>query len=155
MKGDIELPEDVLSEIQSKLSPLEVEGLRTVDKVWNEVAPQAQIKSINEGRLPLRKALEGMSAEQAVDWLTAHPNCNKLEYADFTGFIDFDNDCLQKLTDNCPNLKHLFIPNCEISGDALKHLTHVPGLQSLDVSWCLRVQTERIPPGLKLVIKGP
>ena len=115
MKGDVEFFEETLGKILSKLSLREAEGLRTVEKKWNKMVPPAQIKSINQGRLALRQALVGMSAAQAVDWLIANPHCKSLKYADFTGLGDFDNTCLQKLTDNCPNLKHLLIPTWHMS----------------------------------------
>jgi hypothetical protein len=99
----------------------------------NEIDVRSTIISINTNQLKMNEVLKGLTAEEAVDWISQNPAADQLEYADFSGFKDFDNKCLKQLTAACPNLKHLSLSSSDIEGDALKYLERIPGLLTLSL----------------------
>ncbi len=77
-----DLHEDIIiHEILPHLLPDEIQKL---SKELNLKALTARIKSINEMRLPIKTALPGMSAQEAVDWLIKNQSKkNLLKHADW------------------------------------------------------------------------
>lgn len=139
------LHKDVSSLILRELPCQNLAHFRTVTTLWNEPSYKAQIEAINTQSLSLKEVLgKNFTAAQAVDWLTKHPHRSLLTFADFTEFYGFDNACFERLTKNCPNLRHLSIPHSSIIGDALKHLEHVKGLLSLNIECCLELEADAL-----------
>jgi len=138
------MPPKIPELICTYLWPVETKAVRLASTLWNSVVPRAQIRAINEGKLSLKTVFPGMSAHAIVGWLAANEARKFLEFADFDQLQGFDNDCLNKLTQNCPNLKQLTINNSEISGDALKYLQRTPDLQSLDIYGCWRLEGDAL-----------
>jgi len=139
-----DLSMEVLFKVLFPLSPKQLGSISTVSRSWAGAASCLQINTINEKRLNLKEHFPGFSAHKMVEWLIKNPNHEYLEYADFTGFEDFDNNCLEQITLKCPNLKHLFIENAKIKGDALKHLSPLTSLQSLDISECWQLESDAL-----------
>lgn len=135
---------DLSPTILSYFNPKELGQISIVSKSWATAASKGQIQGINERKLKLQELLEGFTAKAAVDWLTNNPHCASLQFADFTGFNDFDNECLEKLTKNCPNLKHLFLKHTNIQGDGLRHLINIPGLLSLEIGACQELEIDAL-----------
>ena len=139
------LRQDVSSPILRELPCHNLARFRTVTTLWNEPCYKAQIEAINTRSLSVKEVLgKNFTAAQAVDLFIKHPHRSLLTFADFTGFNDFDNACLERLTKNCPNLRHLSIPYSRISGDALKHLEHVKGLLTLNIKSCYRLESDAL-----------
>ncbi|CRX37918.1 hypothetical protein [Estrella lausannensis] len=136
---------DVHFQILRELSCQNLAHLRAVTTHWNNPCLKAQIELINSQSLPLRVVMgENCTASQAIDWLMSHPHSSLLRHADFTGFYDFDNACLKRVTTNFPHLYHLGISHTAVSVDALKYLEHVPELQSLDMDNCCNLRPDSL-----------
>lgn len=139
------LPKETRALIFQDLTFQEVTGNLTVTSLWKQPSVQAQIALINSQSLPLKKILcANCTATQAVTWLINHPCRSDLHCADFTGFMDFDNNCLEVLTKNCPQIQHLLIPESQIKGDALQCLKYVPDLKTLNIAFSQQLEGEAL-----------
>ncbi len=160
------LPKDVLEKlILGRTSPNQVEAARLVNRQFKNAATHlAKILSINNGCLNLKEAIPPTitNADQAIQWLEKNTACQHLTYADFKGFADFNEKHLEKLTQICPNLSHLFIKSNKIVKieklppllrvlqlDACRQLTELTELPaSLTVLECCCCDTLRKLPNL-------
>jgi len=137
------LPPEVLFMIHSQLDVRELGQISTVSKAW-EAASDTKIRMINAKKLRFRDIFKTQTAKEVVAWLVKNPSKTKLEHADFSNFKDFDNECLEILTKNCPNIKHLNLAKTNINGDALKALENVKGLQSLNIWFCKQLAPDSL-----------
>ncbi|CRX39175.1 F-box protein [Estrella lausannensis] len=140
------LPTDIVVLIFERIPFPDLALLRCVTTLWNETAAKAQINAINTQSRMLGRAKpsHNRKAAQAVDWLSNHPHRSDLRYANFTGFPDFDNDCLERVTKNCPHLLELVIASQKIQGDALKNLAHIPYLQKLSITSFFSIEKDAL-----------
>ena len=124
------LHDSLIDIFSNHLSP----QFKFVAKSWEQAYSQILIPTVNKQQLNLKMIFgPDLTATNVIDKLIAQPFSQTLEYADFSGYSDFNNECLDKLTKKFPNLKHLLIPKSKIEADALKHLSNTVQLQSLDI----------------------
>lgn len=128
----------------------------SVRRIWINASSNDKIQLMNTHRISIFEIFRDKTAAKSIELLTELPNCEQLNFADFSTFKDFDETCLTTLTKYCPRLETLTLKGCEI-GDAfacslassenvgfLKHLDlsvnkiTFAGAQSIAESKCLR-----------------
>ena len=109
-----------LSSIKSTLGKMQINC--EMDKLVKETVLQLVVLK----RLSLMDA-GCKTADEAINFVIQ----NDLSVANLRGFPDVTDDHLKRLSEQCPNLKHLLVASADV--------TEVPkfaALQSLDFSWC-------------------
>lgn len=138
------LPE-LREKIFSFLTPQDSEGvvnsnlidLSSVSKAWSESALMAKKTWINENNISL-KTFGYKKASEAVKMIINH----KLTSANLNRFRDFTGDDLIKLSDECSDLEHLFIPfSSVLTGNHLiQALPKFTKLKTLKISYCEKIK---------------
>jgi hypothetical protein len=102
------LPENALRNIFSMLKVREADPIKDVNKLWRQLGSDQQILMINDSQIRLSKLFK--SSNEAINWLTANPACQKLEYADLI-FLkgEWSDEYLEKLIQLCPHINVLVL----------------------------------------------
>lgn len=137
------LPDEVVLEILHQVPPAKMGGIAVASQTFHQLVDVARIDGINKHKQRVCE-LGFKSAEEAVNYFTHPSRAKKIKYLDFTGMPIQNNDQLEKLLTSCPNMTALIIPGSAVSGDALKHLQHVPGLTMLDISACEKLELDAL-----------
>lgn len=120
----------------------ESDDLRTLSQYCQKIIGKQsknEIKNsillINKEQIPIHKIFKNLTAKEAIMRLVNEPDHHLLEYADISDYYDdLDNECIEILANNCPNIKHLYISSfIRVQGDVLKCLKKFPGLQTLSI----------------------
>lgn len=144
-----QIPVDIFKRILFQLDIIQIADWKTVSSSWNEHVSAVQVNMINDQRVPfivllISKLTNNLICNQdackIITKIISNPACRFLEYADFEGIQNFNNECLEKLTAHCPNLKHLLIPQSAITGAALKFLARTPHLETLNLTGCIGIE---------------
>ena len=107
-----------------------------------QASAEVRIEWINENR-PKLKDLGFNDAEEAIKFLINSPVKDRIKYVNFEE-LPLNNEQFEKLTKNCPNLRHIEIPCSLLSGDSLKHIANLKGLQSLNIRWCTQLERDAL-----------
>ncbi len=75
-----------------------------VRSMWSNASPADRIQLINTHRISICEIFPDKNAAVCVESLTKLPNCDQLNFADFSTFKDFDETCLTTLTQHSPRL---------------------------------------------------
>jgi len=124
-----------------KFEKKEIARLKSAMHAWTNIMPTCRLffqvlqsektRLINNCHFPLR-ALGFKTAKEAAAFAIK----NELTSVNLVGYKNEINDALiQDLTEQLPNLRHLFIPHANISDTGLRHLWNLENLASLNI-WC-------------------
>ncbi len=134
--GDIaEMPKHVLKLILSQTSPKDVSFVREVNKQFKLAAtPDVKFQIINKGQLKLKDVLPFETSDEVLSWIIKDKDaCKLLTYADFRGFKDFNDEHLNRLIENCPNINALIINNGTITHVGADSIATMPKVTTLDL----------------------
>ncbi|MCE5318296.1 MAG: hypothetical protein LLG04_13170 [Parachlamydia sp.] len=113
----------------------ELSKISTVCSKWRAV----HVDYINENKLPLNKWFKDPA--KAVAFLTLPTVRDHVKHLDFTS-LPLDEDQLQKVLENCPNVTHLILYDHNIKGDFLKNIRNVPKLVHLSITECTQLDDD-------------